>query len=666
VNIKLMLLRLTNFKGFRSYTLEPGGLDEAIYGDNETGKTTLFDAFTWLLFGKDSLGRSDFGIKTLDTDGNPIPNIDHSVEAVLEIDGRLRTFTRTYREKYTKKKGTKEAELTGHETLYVIDDMPMKEMEYQGAIRSIMDEGVFKLLTSARWFNEQLSWQERRKVIMATKQVTWEAILAADANLAELPALVQPDGRVHAQDLQCCVDDWRKAAATRKADINKEMNALPVRIDEATKATPPDLGHNVEEVKAKLEEARAFQKEKQQERATIEAGGAVATKLVELRQVEGAIIQEENLARADAGREAVTIRQERERVLGKLAEVGGQVQGMTRQTAENGARRGRILPALQAAREAWQKENAAVWVWDGEDTCPTCGQLLPENQVEAARHKAEESFNLAKSAKLEALLSTGTSLRKELEELDAHDASLTKDITEKREQMASLNTEADFLKERLEGLVATERPVVSPRLIELKASKARIEEEIAAMREGNAAARANIDEALKNVEGRMNTLLTILSGIDQHNAMKARVEDLRDRQKTLGKQYDAIERGLWLTELFIRTKVKLLEEAINGQFKLVRFKLFDIQVNGALVETCEVTIKGVPYSDLNNAGRINAGLDVINTLAAYYQKAAPVFVDNAEAVTRLMPTTGQQIRLYVSEPDKELRVVHPQKGGASG
>ena len=227
MNIKLMLLRLTNFKGFRSYTLEPGGLDEAIYGDNETGKTTLFDAFTWLLFGKDSLGRSDFGIKTLDTDGNPIPNIDHSVEAVLEIDGRLRTFTRTYREKYTKKKGTKEAELTGHETLYVIDDMPMKEMEYQGAIRSIMDEGVFKLLTSARWFNEQLSWQERRKVIMATKQVTWEAILAADANLAELPALVQPDGRVHAQDLQCCVDDWRKAAATRKADINKEMNEPP-------------------------------------------------------------------------------------------------------------------------------------------------------------------------------------------------------------------------------------------------------------------------------------------------------------------------------------------------------------------------------------------------------------------------------------------------------
>ena len=85
--MKLKKLTLTNFKGCRSFCLDTdGGQSVSVYGDNATFKTTIFDAFLFLLFEKNSLGAKDFDIKTRDEHGNVIPAINHEVEGVFEID----------------------------------------------------------------------------------------------------------------------------------------------------------------------------------------------------------------------------------------------------------------------------------------------------------------------------------------------------------------------------------------------------------------------------------------------------------------------------------------------------------------------------------------------------------------------------------------------------
>lgn len=108
-------IRLLNFKGLRNLTVEFDPALTEIYGRNGIGKTSIFDGFTWLLFGKNSEDRKQFGIKTYDEAGNIIPKLPHEVSAVLLVDGEVVTLCRRFNEKWTKKRGSAVEEFVGHE-----------------------------------------------------------------------------------------------------------------------------------------------------------------------------------------------------------------------------------------------------------------------------------------------------------------------------------------------------------------------------------------------------------------------------------------------------------------------------------------------------------------------------------------------------------------------
>ncbi|MGI8600291.1 MAG: ATP-binding protein, partial [Chitinophagaceae bacterium] len=164
MNIILRKLQLTNFKGIKNLSCEFSH-ETFIYGENATGKTTVMDAFLWLLFGKDSTDRKDFEVKTLDKAGNVIEKTDHEVYALLDVDGRDIELKRVLREKWQKKRGSVEAEFTGNETLYFWNDVPCQQKEFQAKINNLVDESIFKLLTSPLYFNS-LPWQNRRDVLI--------------------------------------------------------------------------------------------------------------------------------------------------------------------------------------------------------------------------------------------------------------------------------------------------------------------------------------------------------------------------------------------------------------------------------------------------------------------------------------------------------------------
>ena len=119
MNIELKKLELLNFKGIKEKTIE-FGRETNIFGRNETGKTTIFDSFTWLLFGKDSSNRSDFNIKTIDKNGEFIHGLEHQVIGVLDVDGKEVILRRLLKENWVKKRGFAEAVFSGNTTEYFI------------------------------------------------------------------------------------------------------------------------------------------------------------------------------------------------------------------------------------------------------------------------------------------------------------------------------------------------------------------------------------------------------------------------------------------------------------------------------------------------------------------------------------------------------------------
>lgn len=645
--IQLQTLKLRNFKGVKDLRLEMNGADLKIYGDNGTGKTTIFDGFLWLLFGKDSNNRADFSIKTLEG-GREINNLEHEVEATFSIDGQSLELRKVYKEKWTKKRGAPLAEFTGHETDHYIDGVPVKKKEYEEKVGSTVKEEVFKLLTNPLFFNENLKWQDRRKTLLEVcGDVDFIDVLNFNDSLKELPAILK--GRA--------IDDHRKVIASRRAEINKELDRIPVRISEVENSTPEvdievaALNKEVAEIETKLDENATLIN-------NIRNGAVIVDRQQKLKQVE---MDSESIKReleSESVEEGFRVQTKIQEEQSNLAIIKRKKDDAEFQLEIKEKDIVGFDEKLVKLREQWAVEEQKQFEHNQECECPTCGQALPEEDVEAAKQKALSAFNLAKSAQLEHITNMGKSIAEDkaqtlekIEELKMKVSSFQSDIEAKEKVIAGLTDKLNTLREAVKD--ARQNPKYIAKLQEQEAIKV----EIKKLQENAQDAVADIEQQNSELRSKRYAVNSQIAQRAQAETAKKRIAELEEQQKELAAEFEKLEHELFLTEEFIRSKVELLEERINSKFKYARFKLFDTQINGGLQEVCETTFEGVPYSSgLNNAARINVGIDIINTLTEHFGIRAPIFVDNAEAVTRLIDTDSQLISLVVSEQDKQLRI----------
>ena len=649
--MKLTQLKLRNFKGVRDFTLDFQSANISVFGDNATGKTTLFDAFTWLLFDKDSLNRKDFEIKTLDETGKPLYGLEHEVEAELELDGRTLTMRKVYKEVWTKKRGAVQAEFSGHTTEYFIDSVPIQKSEYTACINNICDEQTFRLLTDVTFFNEQLHWQQRRKLLLdVCGDISDEDVIALKPTLKDLPAILGKRS----------LDDLRKIIQARRTEINKELDKLPVRMDEVQRGLLEMKDADAEQVREKIKTAECTRAHLLTNRIQVEQGGGVAEKTKQLREAETVLIEIENRERQSRLAELQPLRTRE----AELLRVKGQLEVKLRDVPQMIARHQEALVRLEnlrsRLREEWHRINNETFASSADDTCPTCGQTLPEEAVQEANQKALAELNRSKSLRLEQVAAKGKTAKEEAEDRQRDIDAIIAESTVANQQLSGVKDELQELNGKMD-VIASGQVSTSGRLSkEMSSALVRVKElqnEIERLRHDNTESLRQIDTDVAVIGAKLSQLRSVQARIERHMQDLERIEELKVQQRQLAVELERLEKELYLTEEFIRTKVSILEERINGRFKLVRFKLFDVQVNGAVAECCETTFGGVPYgSGLNKGARINVGLDIINTLSGHYKFTPPVWIDNAESVVELLPTRGQLIRLVVSGEDKNLRL----------
>lgn len=649
VELKLVRLKLQNFKGIRGFDLDCAGGNVDVYGDNAAGKTTLFDAFTWLLFDKDSANRKDFDIKTLGPDGQPEHGLEHGVEGAFEIGGKVLTLSKTYKEQWTKKRGSAEREFTGHTTEYHIDGVPVRKGDYDARVAQIIDEKAFRLLSDPAYFNEQLHWQERRKLLLEVcGDIADRAVIDSDPQLAGL-AEILGDRKL---------DDHRKALTAARAKLNKELEQIPVRISEVQRGLPDIQGHDPKAATARLHSARAARQKKLEELALIQNGGEVAQKRQRLSEVKTAILDVEAAARAERDEALSKKRAELQKARDAVAAAESNVSRRTADIEDVEARSKRLGEELEALRSRFKAVSAETFSYADETACPTCGQALPAEMVEDARRTAEELFNADRAARLERLDAEGKTLRARKDDVDAKLDEFRRELTKLRAVRDNLKVQVASLEAETTDMAEMHLVIDHPDYDRLVVERDSLTAAIEMLQSANGEAdTTGLRAEIAALEAEVAAAEQAISQADQYARGLARIQELKNQEKALAAEYERLERELYLTEEFVRVKVRLLTDRINSRFEHARFKLFNVLVNGAVEECCETLYGGVPYGTaLNRGARLNVGLDIINTLTEHYGFAAPIWVDNAEAVTRLIPVRSQLIRLVVSEPDKTLRV----------
>lgn len=640
--MKLTKLELLNFKGLKFFAIELNG-DVVIRGDNATGKTTVFDGLCWLLFGKDSLDRADFEIKTLDG-GEPIHKVNHEVTGTFTLDeGGAIELKRIYREKYSSPRGG-EVNLTGHTTDYFVDGVPKKEKEYKEIVSSLVDESIFKLITNPLYFNETYSWQNRRKLLLEMcGDISDEDVIASHDELKILTDILSGHS----------VDDHRKVVASKKAAINKELDMLPVRIDEVLRGKP-EVTANPEVLRLNIDTLNADIEKLENDKALLQNGHSLVDKRAELKTVQRKIMARETELQMDQKKQLAIKSNEYGSVLAEINRLTAKIEDTKRRIDESATTINLIQGLIEELTIQRSQINAETFVADIDDHCPTCGQKLPAEQIQDAYAKAEANHNLKKSKQLEEIERSIALKKQDIEGIKKRDANL-----EPIETLEALIKAKELLRgtitEELEKLTA---PVLDDdsEYASLKAEEFMLQMAIDEDNSDNSEEIAELEIKISANKTERMKLEQELNKFDEIKRIELRVSELEAKQAELSEEKMKLDEASYLMDEFVKAKVNMLEESINARFKLARFKMFNVMLNGNVEECCETTYKGVPYRSMNNAARINVGLDIINALTSYFKVSAPVFIDNAEAVTEFVSVNSQTIKLVVDESESQLVV----------
>ena len=642
MKIQISNLKLKNFKGIKELEINFNCQNTNIYGANATGKTTIFDAFKWLFFDKDSTDRKDFNIKTLNKDNTPIHFLEHEVEAILVIDGVDMTFKKVLKEKWVKKRGQADQEFSGHETEYSIDEVPIKKKDYEERINNLIPESLFKLITDPLYFNNQLKWTERRELLINISGTTIsdDTILNSKAEFKKIKDKLA--GRT--------IDDYKKVVQAKIKDLNNKKETIPVRIDELTKTLITEHSIDYEQIEKQKEDLNQQLQDIEKQMTNVQAkaqenmkiAGELAVAQSELEEFK---LKKETEHSQKYSLDIINLGNEKSILESKLRNMQD----------ENNERLLKIQQDQSRKEELYKKwdevSNTKLEFNQESFICPTCKREYETDKIEEIKKQFEDNLNAHKKSQQDAINKEGQAINLRIEENTKAREQIQQEIEESNVKLTDINNKIA----ELENAKANDISFDVTTLPEYTNKLKQIENLSEVVKKIKVADTSALQNKKMEISEAINKLNKTLNERDVQEKTKERIAELQEEEESISNQIQELEGEQYSIEEFTKVKVELLESAINSKFKIVKFRLFDTQINGGLVECCDTLVNGVPYSDVNNAHKILAGLDIINTLIKFYDTSAPIFIDNRESINELYNIDTQIISLVVTT-DSSLRI----------
>jgi DNA repair exonuclease SbcCD ATPase subunit len=673
MRIILKSLHIENFKGIKSLEVNFSN-KTSIKGQNAAGKTTIFDAFTWLLFNKNSAGEEKFNVRPLDKDGKKIDNVEIKVVGVLDVEGKEVMLSKVQKQNWVKKRGTNTVTLQGNPNSYEIDGYPKSEADFNAYVSELaQSEDMFRLLTNPQYFSS-LRWKEQRDILM---KLTTEV---SDVELAQTDSQYAP--LLSELEKAPSTDDIRAKFSKSLTEWKKKQAEIPVRIDEAEKSKvdvdtaeqellKTDLERQIKEIELQMKSSSKVIDDLEQQKFELQFEVNDCK-----RKANESLIKERRSL--DDRKDEATI---------KFNDLHKQITKLESEIVEKKKR----IPTLESEKAELgkqymsEKEKAfdetpylfdeSKWKFDESTTvCSLCGQRLPEDKIEQLKTDFEEkkakakedaaerlktireSFNNQKVAELNRIASLGTDKKSEIEIMKSDIEDAEKKLPELREQETEQMKIKNECIKKLSELPEEADLSTNEDYKALMKKDTDLQSQIDSAR-ANSIDTSELESKKLELEAALEDAKTIIAQATKNVEIDERIAQLQAEQKEIGQKVADQEQMLYLLESFIRYKLDKVSDSINSHFKTVNFKLFEMQLNGGMKDCCECTVNGVPYSTLNSGHRIVAGLDIIRSLSELYDVSVPIFVDNAESLNEFnVPDMDAQLILLSVSEDKQLKV----------
>lgn len=626
MKMTLNRLKIENFKGIRSFEISPNGGNLEITGRNKLGKTTIYDAFLWLLFGKNSAGETKFTVKP-----TMLPvETENSVEAAFTVDGKPLTLKKTLASKFVKSTG----EYKSSELECYINGVPKKIREYEAEIANIISEDRFKLLTNPKHFTENLEWKKRREILFSISGNQTDAEIAAEnPNFAEITADLE---------MYNSTDYLKMLTAQVKAN-SERINTLPMRINENVNKLS-GFSDDIKTVENEIGTLRKKYAETSEKIGTLKVWNPkTSTEYLETSDKLADLIQRNRDFR---GEQAAKNRESGFESAQKILKSKNSL--MThhsdlRTVTEN-------ISFYENERRKVTEDNKRLnsLEWNGDTICPTCGQALPAERVE----KAKADFKAMISASFDRNIVRMSEICGNLDTYESQKRSLEKKISEIEVEIAELESK---------------QPVTNgvfdlPEYEELSSTLKSELTKLAEQPNPNAEEIVNLQNELADLESQLNGKNAKFNALKLDEQINARIAEIKAEQAQLRGDQARLQRKLDLLNEFIRYKVAKITEKVNRMFKIAKFKLFEPnKTNDGLTECCDAVAFGADrYGDINTAGKILVGIDIISTLSEHFGLSVPLFIDNIDGLdstsySGMLETIAEKMQLItlrVSDDDK--------------
>lgn len=641
-NVQLQSLTLRNFKGIKSLKIDFNPHETFIHGDNGTGKTTVFDAFNWLLWGKNSENKTDFDIKTLDSENNPIHELEHEVLGELDLNGERTILRRVYTENWVKRHGNDFKELTGHKTDLYVNDVPVQLNEYKKIINDMIPDSLSRLLTDPLYFNTHLDWKQRRLILTEIAgEISDQEIIDSIPKFESIQEIFNSGKTI----------EQKKAEISPKIKkMKEELKLIPARIDEQDRSRPEN--ENFEQLEFQLSDLKTDLEQKNKivesvlnqinefHRKDRERLNKIQSLKTEIQVELSKATEKQNESRLEALKKENGLKS-------RLNELNSekQFQEIEIKNFQN------LNARLENENDKLKNDFIdlkAKELKPGEipTSCSSCGTVFSEQKINEKSQELIDKYNLQKATDLRSI---------------SQKAQNNKDVISiNNTNIQSLKNKIDGIDTLIENLNKSIQEVFipqetqcfeTPKTIEIQKQIEIIEKESTEFKEEDTTETKIQITELKN---QIQEIENKLRKKDEIARIEARIKQLQSEQLKISQEIASLEQIDFLMDEFTRVKMQTVENKVNSLFTVAQFKMFETQVNGVESPTCVCMYNGVPFGSLNYAMKPNVGLDIIRVLQDFHQIKAPIFIDNRESISEILNTGSQVVNLVKITGQKEL------------